>query len=244
MVAGDKTARLSKWNGGATSVARSAVDYPKKSMHFVHSEDENNHNVEPKSQVNSEAPPEGLNKSRHIHPCVCDLTDQARKRIKEHNEHEANQQKKFEQRVREIEEQLAKLEEERLEREHELQEQQDLFGDEYELVGKKKKRKKRSARRASMVSLGVKQVINWKKEPRIKVRYNYTYKLRSENPKYCNYRKYKLTPVKSIHFKRTPAIPVRETKANSLRAKVNGLKCEDLLAKEDKRPLFLSAFWY
>lgn len=244
MVAGDKTALFSKWSGGATSVARSVVDYPKKSMHFVHSEDEKNHNVEPKSQMNSEAPPEGLNSSRHIHPCVCDLTDQQRKRIKEHQEQKAFQRKKFEQRVREIEEKLAKLEEERLERERELQEHEDLFGDQYEMIGKRKKRKKRSARRASMVSLGVKQVINWKKEPKIKVRYNYTYKLRSGNPTYCNYRKYKPISVKAIHFKKMPAIPVRETKANSLRAKVNGLKYEDLLSKEDKRPLFLSAFWY
>lgn len=210
-------------------------------------------NVQPTDadiRLNNEVPPEGLNavkhdhSAKHIHPCVCDLTAEQRRRIKEHHERIGQIQRRFEQRVREIEEELERLEEERLEREREMQEHQELFGDEYEMIGKKKKRKKRAARRASMVSLGVKQIINWKDEPKIKVKYNNAFKLRCDNQSYCSYKTYELPSIKEIQYNKVPNIPVRVTKAYSLRSKINWQKCASLVASEDKRPMFLTASWY
>lgn len=185
----------------------------------------------------------GATGGRHIHPCVCDLTQQQRKKIDTHIRHRRHMQSKFEKRVKEIEEELARLEEERLERERELQEQQELFGDEYELVGKKRKRKKRSARRASMVSLGVKQVINWKKEPRIKVQPTKASKLRSEYSSYCGRVEFPLSPIAEIDYKKEPEVAIRETVTSSARAKINIEKKKYLVKHEDKRKIFETPYY-
>ncbi|KAK7590651.1 hypothetical protein V9T40_002264 [Parthenolecanium corni] len=180
---------------------------------------------------------------RHIHPCICDLTKSQRKRIKKHLDHRALMHRKYENRIAEIEEEFARLEEERLERERELEEQQELFGDEYELVGKKKKRKKRSARRASMVSLGVKQVINWRKGPKIQVKMTKASTLRKEYASYCGHRTIPETPWKHITYGEEPAVKVRVTKAFSLRLKSNQNKLKYLLDHEDKKPRFVLPYW-
>lgn len=181
--------------------------------------------------------------SRHIRPCVCDLDPVIKKRVAEHHKLVQNRQLKFEKRVREIEAELARLEEERLEREREQQEQEELFGDEYEVVGKKKKRKKRSARRASMVSLGVKQVINWKKQPRHPVKYNQTYYLRHDYTAYCGTRPYPPSPIMDVDFKKEPTLKVRETIYSILRTKTNLEKKNDLIQKDDKRPRFETVYY-
>lgn len=180
---------------------------------------------------------------RHIHPCICDLSKSQRKRIKAHLDHKALMHRKYDNRIREIEDELARLEEERLERERELEEQQELFGDEYELVGSKKKRKKRSARRASMVSLGVKQVINWRKEPKIKVKMTKSSTLRKEYASYCGRRPIPETPWKHITYGGEPTVKVRVTKAFSLRLKSNQSKVKYLLDHEDKKPRFVLPYW-
>ncbi len=158
---------------------------------------------------------------KHIHPCVCDLSSTQRKRIKKYVSHAEEMQHKYERRVKEIEEELARIEEERLEREREELEQQELFGDEYELIGKKKKRKKRSARRASMVSLGVRQVINFRKPPKLEVKATRTSQVRAQYTMYCGRRKPEISPIKPIKYDVETKIPVRLTRAYSLRMKVN-----------------------
>ncbi|KAK7579948.1 hypothetical protein V9T40_000577 [Parthenolecanium corni] len=190
----------------------------------------------PADTPKEEAP--GASKGRHIHPCVCDLTKRQRETIEKHLHHKRYMQRKFEKRVKEIEEELERLEEERLERERELQEQQELFGDEYEVVGKKRKRKKRSARRASMVSLGVKQVINWKKEPRIEVKPTKASRLRKEYSSYCGRVEFPLSPIIEIDYKKEPEVAIRATVTSSARAKVNIEKKEYLTKYEDKRKIF------
>lgn len=182
-------------------------------------------------------------KTKHIHPCVCDLTQQQRKRIDAHLQFKRHMQRKYQQRVKEIEVELARLEEERLERERELQEQEELFGDEYELVGKKKKRKKRSARRASMVSLGVKQVINWHKPPRIEVKSTTASALRKKYTSYCGRHTLPLSPIRPIDFHKEPTLAIRTTVASDLRSKVNISKKEWLIQHQDKRKIFETPYY-
>ncbi|XKL68117.1 hypothetical protein PGB90_003608 [Kerria lacca] len=182
-------------------------------------------------------PPEGSMK-KHIHPCVCDLSQRQLDKINKHLFQRGELRRKFAIRVKEIEQELAAIEEERLEKEREMQEQRELFGDEYEMVGKKKKRKKRSARRASMVSLGVKQVINWRKPPKIEVKNNKTSLLRKRYTSYCGKKEYPASPIKEIDFGKEPNILVRTTTASDLRSKFNLEKKENLIKNEDKRPLF------
>lgn len=180
---------------------------------------------------------------KHIHPCVCDLSKTQRRRIKKHLDHKALMHRKYEHRIIEIEEELARLEEERLEQEREQEEQQELFGDEYELVGSKKKRKKRSARRASMVSLGVRQVINWRKGPKIQVKTTKASALRKEYAAYCGRRPLPETPWKKITYGAEPTAKVRTTKAFSLRLKSNQIKVKYLLDHEDKKRRFDLPYW-
>ncbi len=182
-------------------------------------------------------------KKKHIHPCVCDLSKKQKERIAAFLKHKKEMQIKYEKRVKEIEAELARLEEERLERERELQEQQELFGDEYEVVGKKKKRKKRSARRASMVSLGVKQVINWRKAPRIEVKPTTASSLRKKYTAYCGRIPYPPSPQKPVDFHKKPDIEIQATLTSELRSKVNISKKEYLIKTEDKRPLFQTPYY-
>lgn len=182
-------------------------------------------------------------KTKHIHPCICDLTKQQREKIDAHLARKRNMQRKYDKRVKEIEEELARLEEERLEREREMQEQEELFGDEYELVGKKRKRKKRSARRASMVSLGVKQVINWRKQPRIEVKMTTCSSLRKKYTSYCGRHEYPLSPIRPIDFHKEPALAIRSTVASDMRSKVNIGKKEWLIKHEDKRKIFETPYY-
>lgn len=177
-------------------------------------------------------------KVRHIHPCICDLTQKQRDRINAYLNKKRRMQLKFEKRVREIEEELARIEEERLEREREALEQEELFGDEYEIIGKKRKRKKRSARRASMVSLGVKQLINWRKDPRIAVKTTLASDLRKKYTTYCGIHEYPLSPPRPVDFHREPLIKIRSTETSEKRSKVNIEKKQQLMESEDKRPRF------
>lgn len=182
-------------------------------------------------------------KRRHIRPCLCDLSISIRKKVSKFLAHKAHMIRKHEKRVKEIEEELARIEEARLEAEREKQEQEELFGDEYEVVGKKKKRKKRSARRASMVSLGVKQVINWRKQPRIAVKFNLTSEMRTKYQSYCGQRDYPLTPIQEINYHKTPNIAVRMTWASTSRLKTSADKKESLSKAEDKKRPFQTPYY-
>ncbi len=198
----------------------------------------------PEEQVETLAddlPPEGAKK--HIHPCICDLTARQRAKVEAHLAHHRRMAHKFAVRIKQIEAELARIEEERLERQRELEEQEELFGDEYEMVGKKKKRKKRSARRASMVSLGVKQVINWRKAPRIQTKDTKASKLRKQFTAYCGKLPQPASPRVEIDFRNEPTIPIRETATSHLRTKVNIKKKDYLIKHEDKRPLFQTPYY-
>lgn len=184
-------------------------------------------------------PPEGKDK-RHIHPCVCDLSPQAIQRIQEFTDKKKALYQKFVQRKAEIEEELRQKELERQEREREKSEQKELFGDEYETTEEGlKKRKKRSARRVSMVSLGVRQVINWKREPRVPVKYNVVWKLRYENSRYCAKQVFVLPCPEEIDWKKEPAIPIRLTVGSKRRQDMSHELKNKLIEAEDKRTPFI-----
>lgn len=178
---------------------------------------------------------------KHIHPCICDLSASQRHRIRTHVQKTKKFENRLVERLEEIDLERIALEEEIRRKEAEELEQQELFGDQYEVIGKKKKRLKRSARRASMVSLGVKTVINWRKSPKIKVKYNKVSELRRSHSSYCGERPNIESPVKNIGFENSPRIPVRITKTTVLRTETNLRKKEDLLKMEDKRPRFIVA---
>lgn len=180
---------------------------------------------------------------KHIHPCICDLDARRRAKIDAFLKRKSDQQIKYEKRVKEIEEELERLEEERLARERELREQQELFGDEYEVVGKKKKRKKRSARRASMVSLGVKQVINWKKQPKYKVKHTVSSNLRKEYTAYCGLNQCPESPPRPIDYLKEPNVPIRATHTFEIRTKTNVTFKQFLIDSEDKRPPFVTPYY-
>lgn len=194
--------------------------------------------ADPKKETSSD-PSEEDGAVRHIHPCICDLSDEAKLRISAHQKAKAELHQKYVTRRAEIEVEKEHREELRREREREKREQQELFGDEYEVVGEKKKRKKRSARRASMVSLGVRQVINWRKEPKLKVILNKTWYLRNENTRYCGQITYSLPELEDVDFRKEPLIPIRSTRAYMLRYNANHEYKDKLIAAEDKRPPFL-----
>ena len=187
-------------------------------------------------------PPEGKG-GRHIHPCVCDLTESAKRRVAAYTKAKSDMRQKFVLRKHQIEEELKQKELERLEREREKSEQKELFGDEYEMTEEGlRKRKKRSARRVSMVSLGVRQVINWKKEPRVPVKYNTVWKLRHDNTRYCAKRIFLVPCPEEIDWKREPAIPVRFTSGSKLRRDFNQVIKTKLIQMEDKRRPFVLHF--
>jgi hypothetical protein len=179
---------------------------------------------------------------RHIRPCICDLTESAKRRIAAHTKLKEALYSKLVKRKAEIEEEIRRKEEEAKEREREKAEQKELFGDEYEMQDGQKKRKKRSARRASMVSLGVRQVINWKKEPRIQVVFNRTWKVRHDNSRYCNKIHYGVPVVELVDYKKAPIVNVRDTHAFELRQRINTKYKDWLIASEDKRPPFIIEF--
>lgn len=181
---------------------------------------------------------------RHIHPCICDLSTKAQARIKAHIRERELFEMRHTKRLESIDAELRAIEDEIARRQQEEEEQQELYADKYEMVGKKKKRMKRSARRASMVSLGVKQVINWKKSPRIKVRHNQVSSLRKNFTAYCGDRPIPLREIKKIGFEQSPKIPVRITKAASVRGEFNAKKRQFLIDNEDKKPPFnLAPYW-
>lgn len=156
---------------------------------------------------------------RHIHPCVCDLTKAQRKKIEKYLNERLRMQMRFEKRIKEIEEELRRLAEEEEERRQREELEKELYDDEYEMVGGQRRRKKRSARRVSMISLGVRQVINWRKEPKIAVKYTKTYELRRANPTYCK-------PKVSIALVPKPIqcltnVSIRHNRTSELRTKFN-----------------------
>ncbi len=182
--------------------------------------------------------------TKHIHPCACDLTKRQRDKILQHLQEKLRAQLRFEKRVREIEEEIRRLQEEEEERRKQEELERELYGDEYEMDGDKKKRKKRSARRASMVSLGVKQIINWKKSPKIKVRYTKTFELRKANPTYCKPKEDFLAMPGAINILDTPEGEVRETRTSEMRADFNkklliDRKKKRLILKYPDRPEFV-----
>lgn len=158
--------------------------------------------------------------AKHIHPCVCDLSKRQRANIEQYLRQRQSAQQRFERRVHEIEEEIRLAEEAEQQRLRELEAEKEFYGDEYEMEGSKRKRKKRSARRASMVSLGVKQVINWRKPPKVEVRFTRTSNLRATRATYC---KPPLPPLPEIgpvevDFEQ-PEIPIRTTRTVELRLK-------------------------
>lgn len=170
---------------------------------------------------------------RHIHPCVCDLTKAQREKIEQYLNERLRMQMRFEKRIKEIEEELQKLAEEQEERHRREQLEKEMYDDEYEMIGGRRRRKKRSARRVSMVSLGVRQVINWRKEPKIAVKYTRTYELRRANPTYCK--------PKVLSFAQEPKpipsvsnLSVRHNRTSELRAKFSK-DLRELLNKREYR---------
>lgn len=181
--------------------------------------------------------------AKHIHPCICDLSDAQWKRIREHRRKVLEAQERYEARLRGIQEELEwqLLAAEELERAQ--AEEKEFYGDEYQMVGKKRKRLKRSARRASMVSLGVRQVIDSRKPPRIPVKYNEaSIRRKLVYPAYCGKKMIPLTPVRSISYEKNPIIPVRLTRSFKLRVGEGVKKQEKLKALEDHRQRFITAF--
>lgn len=157
---------------------------------------------------------------KHIHPSICNITKRQQKVIEDYLKNRRLWQQKFEKRMQELEEEQRRIAEEEAKRLRELEEEKELYADEYEMKGQRKKRKKRSARRASMVSLGVKQVIAWKKSPRIPVKVTRTSNMRMNNTTYCRPSQILLLPVRPVLLRiEGPQIPVRETTTAQLRSK-------------------------
>lgn len=212
--------------------------------------DENNAVVEEdvaeecQEECQEEDEPMGVEKTlegqKHVHPCICDLTTRQRDKIKTYLNERTTMKKKYESRLKEIEDELTRMEEDRRAKERELQEQEQLFGDEYEIVGKKKRRKKRSARRASMVSLGVKQVINWKKPPRYPVKHTKASDLRKDYTSYCGRIAHPESPIGHVDYRKEPEIPVKINRSFEIRSKVNLQTKNELIKREDNRPRFVT----
>ncbi len=187
--------------------------------------------------------------TKHIHPCICDLPKQRKAAIEQFLKEKRIAQQKFQNRVLEIEEEIRLAEEREAERLRELEAEKEFYGDEYEMEGKKKKRKKRSARRASMVSLGVKQVINWRKSPRIQVRYTRTSNMRAHSSTYCKPPFPPLPEIKSLNVNLDgPDIPIRATRTVELRTRrarqvVASLREQEVKVKYPKRPPFVTKLW-
>lgn len=191
----------------------------------------------PVSTVTTAAP------ARHIHPCVCDLTFSARKRVTDFRSKRRDFLSRYDHRVHEIEELAKKMEQMRLDAEREAKEHKELYEDEYEMIGTKRKRKKRSARRASMVSLGVRTLIKWKKEPLIPVKYTRAWNLRRDNSAYCGEKKYPLPLIVDMNIKKEPLIPVRDTQAYILRSNLNVVRRHQAeIDAHDPHPYFITAF--
>ncbi|XKL59425.1 hypothetical protein PGB90_000441 [Kerria lacca] len=183
-------------------------------------------------------------RKKHIHPYICNLTKKQWAAVKQFLKKKQLAQKKFKQRVAEIEKEIRVTEKAEADRLRQLEVKKELFGDEYEFVDKKRKRKKRSARRVSMVSLGVKQVINWRKPPKIEVHYNKTWGVRAHNTTYYQSPMISLPEIRPVqmHYE-GPEIPVRATKTLELRityikTHADYLKQEDYI-KYPKRPPFI-----
>lgn len=181
---------------------------------------------------------------KHIHPCICDLTEEQKKRIIEHQRKLLKAQLQYEERIKELHKELEEQNLSLSAREREAAEEKEFYGDEYTMVGRKRKRKKRSARRASMISLGVRTVINSTKPPLIEVKHNETSKLRKLNVTYCKPKKPPLSAVRLISYGKSPIIPVRSTKSFELRAEESIKKYEKLKLLEDDRPRFITPVLY
>lgn len=190
-------------------------------------------------------------KMKHIHPCVCNLQPNQRKRIVSHKKKVKKLRAKFRQRVNEIEETLGTMEAEQRQTEQEnhnpgnTDTDRDSESDKFEEVKEKKSPKKRITRKVTMQSLGVIQVVNPRKTGTVKFSVNKTYLLRRENSAYCG-RKVQPTPPPKVApvYHKLPKNPIRMTRTYVLRSERNVEKVKDLIAKEDKRPLFVTTHYY
>lgn len=167
---------------------------------------------------------------KHIHPCVCDLEPDVKRRIRDRRNKIQEARGRFQVRLAAFEEELRLREEERLKKEQEQKDMEELYQDQYSMVGRKRTRKKRSARRMSMVSLGIKTVINWRKE--VSIKENKTSELRKQfGTTYCNERYIPLPLIKNIPIPSTPKIPVRSNRAIQLRKDENLRKFNEMLRR-------------
>lgn len=186
-------------------------------------------------------------KMKHIHPCVCNLQPKQRKRIVSHKKKVKKFRAKFRQRVNEIEETLGKIEaqQQKIEEEKPNQGSTDSDSVKLEEVKIKKSPKKRITRKVTMQSLGVIQVVNPSKTGTVKFSVNKTYLLRREHSAYCGHKVQPTPPPKVVPvYNKLPKNPIRSTRTYLLRTERNAEKVKDLIAKEDKRPLFITTHYY
>lgn len=193
---------------------------------------------------------ESKKKVKHIHPCICDLSKRQRANIEQFLKERQEAQQRYERRVQEIEEEIRLAEEAEQQRLRELEAEKEFYGDEYEIEGLKRKRKKRSARRASMVSLGVKQVINWRKPPKIEVRFTRTSNLRMPSATYCKPPLPPLPEIRPVDIDfEAPEIPIRTNRAVELRLKfikshIKMLQKQEIKVKYPDRPPFVTQYYW
>lgn len=179
---------------------------------------------------------------KHIHPCICDLTKAQRNRIDSHLRDQSEEQSKFLDRLQQIEQEVRLLEQEAEQKELDCQVEYELMGDLSSCLPKRKP-KKAFARRLSMVSLGIKQVINWRKPPKIGVKYNRVFELRKDNTKYCKGSPATSEEHREIVISEVVEFPV--TKASQLRKRYNEKwieeynKQQDVKGKYPNRPEFV-----
>lgn len=182
---------------------------------------------------------------RHIHPCICDLKTHQKERIRDYREYRRNKWRKYEERRKQLDKE--RKEQEEKEKQEKEEEEDDYFW-EFEEEKKKPpedmgKDKKCRARRVSMISLGIKQVIVWDKPPIIPVKSTKTSVLRKKFTKYCG--KYSdkglCLDIRVIDFYKKPDVPVRKTQAFDLRFKLNMERKELLDKNVDKKPLFCTS---
>lgn len=168
-------------------------------------------------------------KVKHIHPCVCDLTQKQRERIDDYIRARNEERARFINRVNQIDQEIRMLEEEKLQ-EQELD--RELWDEVYEADDKERCMVRRITRKVSMVSLGMKPVINWKKPPLLDVKYNKVFELRKANTIYCK-------PPSSVTITEKPIrlgeFRVSMTKAAQLRSEFNRSQIEKYNEEAQKK---------
>lgn len=203
-----------------------------------------------KGQDDEIADGEQLRPTKHIHPCICDLSKRQRANIEQFLKDRRAAQQRYERRVQEIEEEIRLAEEAEQQRLRELEAEKEFYGDEYEIEGTKHKRKKRSARRASMVSLGVKQIINWRKPPKMEVHYTRTAKLRMTSTTYCKPPLPELPEIRPVDVDfAEPELPIRTNRTVELRLKFVKSHFETVAKQQVKvkypdRPPFVTQYYW